>query len=351
MVPLHGTPGLSRLARADLPRARVLPLLPQQAGWRSVLHRSRLPVCGPCFPQPLWTTAWSMHWRLRVIAAAASQQHKAHARTVTKVRLSTQPPANRSVPRLRPSAAGLAPHMAGLPGDVPAPHRGGNAFQQPRRLAPPHRPPRGSPRRHRRRCAVPVPRVPVTPLPPHEGDLPIAAFLDGNGCAAPATGPLRSLLPPYKHLECNAVGLLRQGLASLRAPAGWPPLPGCQHGQEGVSDGPQCGERSAGAGWRAARGQRAPPPLASRCAPRVGRAVFHWPGCVPRIGTPWKASHGRGGLAGGCSSGAAPLACLWPLRFFLLEGDAMYAPLAPASRPGSFRSSAAPVVLRSAAQP
>jgi len=78
---------------------------------------------------------------------------------------------------------------------------------------------------------------------------------------------------------------------------------------------------------------------------------LYWPGCVPRIGTLWKASHGRGGLAGGCSSGAAPLACLWPLRFFLLEGDAMYAALAPASRPGAFRSSVAPVVLRSAAQP
>jgi hypothetical protein len=48
---------------------------------------------------------------------------------------------------------------------------------------------------------------------------------------------------------------------------------------------------------------------------------------------PWKASHGRGGLAGGRSSGAAPLACGWPLRFFLLEGDARYAALAPASRP------------------
>src|SRR5215471_7767790 len=48
---------------------------------------------------------------------------------------------------------------------------------------------------------------------------------------------------------------------------------------------------------------------------------------------PWKASHGRGGRAGGRRSGAAPLACLWPLRFFLLEGDARYAALAPASRP------------------
>ena len=76
--------------------------------------------------------------------------------------------------------------------------------------------------------------------------------------------------------------------------------------------------RGAGVGWRAARGQRAPPPLASRGAPRVGRAVFHWPGYMPQIGTPWKAFHGGGGLAGGRRSGAAPLACLWPLRFAVL---------------------------------
>src|SRR5262249_50629968 len=69
---------------------------------------------------------------------------------------------------------------------------------------------------------------------------------------------METAVPPCKHLECNAVGLLRQGLASLHTPAGWPPLPGCQHGQEGASDGPQCGGRSTGAGWRAARGQRAP---------------------------------------------------------------------------------------------
>src|SRR5262249_6529916 len=37
-----------------------------------------------------------------------------------------------------------------------------------------------------------------------------------------------------------------------------------------------------------------------------------------RIGTPWKASHGRGGLAGGGRLGAAPLACIWPLRFSVL---------------------------------
>ena len=52
-------------------------------------------------------------------------------------------------------------------------------------------------------------------------------------------------------------------------------------------------------------GGNGPTPLVRRCAPKVGRVVFYWPGCVPRVGTPWKASHGRGGLAGGRSSGTA----------------------------------------------
>jgi hypothetical protein len=41
-------------------------------------------------------------------------------------------------------------------------------------------------------------------------------------------------------------------------------------------------------------------------------------GLYAAIGTPWKASHGRGGLAGRRSSGAAPLACDWPLQFSVL---------------------------------
>jgi hypothetical protein len=91
--------------------------------------------------------------------------------------------------------------------------------------------------------------------------------------------------------------------------------------------------RGAGGGRWTVWWQRAPTPLVRRCAPKVGRAVFYSPGCVPRIGTLWKASHGQEPVGGGQSSEAAPLACGWPLRFFLLEGDARYAPLAPASRP------------------
>ena len=237
MVPLHGTPVLARLARADLPRARVLPLLPQQAGGRSVLRRSRLPVCEPCFPQPLWTTAWSVHWRLRVRAAEASQQQKARARTVTKVRLSAQPPANQSVPQLRPQRRwttpthGWATRRRSCPPSV-------------RQRAPTAAAPcltSSSPEGLPRKAPAPLRCARATrschPLPPPEGDLPIAALLDGSGCAAPATGPPWSLLPPCKHLECNAVGLLRQGLVSLRAPARWPPPPGCQHGSVPVACG------------------------------------------------------------------------------------------------------------------
>ena len=75
--------------------------------------------------------------------------------------------------------------------------------------------------------------------------------------------------------------------------------------------------------WQSWRGQALPlgarrPQTPARPKRVVVRVVFYEPGCVPRIGTPWKASHGRGGLAGGRSSGAAPLACIWPLRFSVL---------------------------------
>ena len=206
MVPLHETPVLERLARADLSRARVLPLLPQQAGRRSVLRRSRLPVCGPCFPQPLWTTAWSVHWRLRVIAAAASLQHKARARTVTKVRLSAQPPANQSVPQLRPQRRWTTPT---------------HGWATRRRSCPP------SVRQRAQTAAALCPcHAFLSPPSLSRGGSANRGAPGWKGLCRSCHWPLRSLLPPCKHLECNAVGLLCQGLASLRAPAGWPPLPG-----------------------------------------------------------------------------------------------------------------------------
>ena len=62
-----------------------------------------------------------------------------------------------------------------------------------------------------------------------------------------------------------------------------------------------------------------PPPNPCQAAADCCSMGLLLPGCVPRIGPLWKASHGQGGLAGGRSSGAAPLACGWPLRFSCLE--------------------------------
>src|SRR5262245_46926688 len=81
-------------------------------------------------------------------------------------------------------------------------------------------PPEGHSGKHRRRCALPVPLLPVTPQPPLGDTANRVPLLEVSGCAAPATGPLRSFLPSCKRLECNAAGFLRQGLASQRAPAG-----------------------------------------------------------------------------------------------------------------------------------
>jgi hypothetical protein len=79
-------------------------------------------------------------------ASAASRPRNAHARVVTKVYLSAQRSADRSVQRRSHGhcAAGLPPPCAGLPGDVLAVHRLGNALDQALRLAAPHRSPRGT---------------------------------------------------------------------------------------------------------------------------------------------------------------------------------------------------------------
>jgi len=88
-------------------------------------------------------------------------------------------------------------------------------------------PPEGHSGKHRRRCALPVPLLPVTSQLPLGGTANRLPLLEVSGCAAPATGPLRSFLPSCKRLECNAAGFLRQGMASQRAPAGR--LPGVSH--------------------------------------------------------------------------------------------------------------------------
>jgi len=66
--------------------------------------------------------------------------------------------------------------------------------------------------------------------------------------------------------------------------------------------------RGAGGGRWTVWWQRAPTPLARRCAPKVGRAVCHCLGCVPRLG-----GHGRPLLAGEASRvGTARGPLPWP---------------------------------------
>src|SRR5262245_31007528 len=81
------------------------------------------------------------------------------------------------------------------------------ALEQPLRLAAPHRPPRGSKGRHRRRCALPVLLLPLSPTPPHRGSADRRRSCRFGGCAAPVTGPLRPVLPVCKRVECTAAGL------------------------------------------------------------------------------------------------------------------------------------------------
>ena len=64
-------------------------------------------------------------------------------------------------------------------------------------------------------------------------------------------------------------------------------------------------------------GQRPPRPLA--VAALRGRSIgLCLLGCVLLTQSRWQAPHGRGGLGDGRSSGAAPLAYDWPLRFSVL---------------------------------
>ena len=112
------------------------------------------------------------------------------------------------------AAADTAPRLdsprarAGLPGTVLAPRRRGNALEQMLRLAPTVRPPGGAQGRHRRRCALPVPLLPLTPHPPLRGGFAarcapggrsIGLLLAGLCAAAPAGQSARETpgcLPP-----------------------------------------------------------------------------------------------------------------------------------------------------------
>jgi hypothetical protein len=126
----------------------------------------------------------------------------ARARAVTAVRLSAQPPADRSGRRLIPRRRRTAPaNRWAARRLLPAPRRLGNALEPLLRLTSPSHPPRGTAGRHRRRCALPVPSLPFAPTPPPEGSA--ARFAPGckrlcRSCLLrEAALPSRLGLPPH----------------------------------------------------------------------------------------------------------------------------------------------------------
>jgi hypothetical protein len=112
---------------------------------------------GPCHHRP--RLRHEVH--RRGAASAAARPPQARAPTVVMVRLSAPPPADRAVQRLRPRRRCTAPAHGWATRRRSCPPSARHALQPPLRLAAPHRPPRGSQSRHRRRCALPVPRIPA----------------------------------------------------------------------------------------------------------------------------------------------------------------------------------------------
>ena len=158
---------------------------------------------------------------------------------------------------------------------------------------------------------------------------------------------LRNVLPPGSCVKAWRRCVHQQGhyhgLGSQRRPEGVPD--GLQCWRTAVA-GPvrtegqaahACAGRSTGVGWRAARGQRAPPPLAGRCAPLLDTWSLTTGLCAADTGavegSPWP---GRVSAASGLGATRGPLP--WPAagRCGLpsFEGHAISSLVAPASRPG-----------------
>ena len=159
---------------------------------------------GPVTATPLSARRGCLPLARRIQRAAA-----ARARMVNKVRLSAQPPADRSVQPLiqrhgwtAPASRWAARHCSWPP--VGAATRSNGCCALPS----PIRPPGGAQGRHRRRCALPVPLLPLTPLPPLRGGFAarcapggrsIGLLLAGLCAAAPAGQSARETpgcLPP-----------------------------------------------------------------------------------------------------------------------------------------------------------
>ena len=147
----------------------------------------------------------------------------ARAQAVTAVRLSAQPPADCSVQRLMPRRR-CTEQSAGCWFCSPP-----NPLQGALRIA---RAPGGQ--RLCRSCQF-LGRLSVPPWASSQhGHRPTTV----RWVARPVPTPRLSFLSPCQASQCTAAWLLRQGPASLRAPAGRPPpRSGCLQGQEGVLGG------------------------------------------------------------------------------------------------------------------
>src|SRR5215470_14844028 len=241
--------------------------------------------------------------------------------------------------------------MAGLPGDVPASRRCGDALEQPRRLATPHRPPRSSKGRHRRRCALPVLPLPLSPPPPHGGSADRC-----RSCMEAAVPLLPRVLCGLSSLLASVCTVMPQG-SCVKA---WPR---CTHQQDGhclltTSEGVWCARQAAvlaDHGLRPFAWRGTADVYACRTRRRRGLAASAGAACPP---TPRQSLRSQGrssglALAGLCAAERDAVEGFpWPGRprgwaqlgsrspglplaaaVFLLGGDARYAALAPASRP------------------
>ena len=156
-------------------------------------------------------------------ASAASRPSQARARVAETVCQSAQPPADWSVQRLRQRRRWTAPAHSWAARRCSGPPVGAATRSNRRCALPPRSAPQGAHTEGTGAAALCPCRWFLSPPSPSRGRCGSHPLLHGGGCAAPTTGPSLSVLPPCKRLECNAAGLLRQGPASQRAPAGRPP--------------------------------------------------------------------------------------------------------------------------------
>ena len=127
---------------------------------------------------------------------------------VNKVRLSAQPPADRSVQPLIRRHGWTAPASCWAARPCSAPLVGAHALERMLRLCPHLRPPGGAQGRHRRRCALPVRLLPLPPPSPHGGLCgSLRSLREVNGSftgRAVCCGPCRPVRPRNPRMPAYA---------------------------------------------------------------------------------------------------------------------------------------------------